>query len=315
MSAVRRPIRREDAVVPALSVVIPAYNSARTIGPCVTALGEQRTDVPFEVVVVDSGTDDCPGRVARDLPEATVVRPGRRLMPGEARNAGVRVARAPVVGFLDSDTIPAADWVDTVHRAMATGVDVVCGAIENGNPGSAVSRAEELLMFNEFLPDSPKGPRWFAVSASMAARRSLYEQVNGFTDWRGAEDIIFSHAVLARGARIEFWPEIRVRHANRTALRPFLANQLVLGDFTACARRQVPFADTTSYPLFLLLLPVAPLAKLAKIVARLARSNPRRLLDLVREAPLFLLGLTVYCLGMVRGALRGAPLPTHATSR
>ena len=300
---------------PTVSVIVPAYNSAVTIERCVGALRRQRTAIPFEVVVVDSGDDDTPERVARVFPEARVVRTGRRLMPGEARNLGAATARADVLAFLDSDTCPSEDWVETVHRAMATGVEVVCGSVANANPHSAVSRAEELLMFNEFLTDSPKGPRWFAVSASMAVRRDVYEQVGGFPDWRGAEDIIFSRRVTARRGRIAFVPELRVTHSNRTSLGPFLRNQFVLGRFTAQARRVVEFADTGSWLLFVALLPVAPLAKLAKISLRL-RGNPRRLAQLVREAPLFLLGLCVFCAGMVRGALaRPAVVGHHRRDR
>lgn len=296
------------AVVPAVSVIVPAYNSAATIERCVAALGCQRTAVPFEVIVVDSGDDDTAARVAGALPAARVVRPGRRMMPGEARNLGAAEARADILAFLDSDTCAADDWVERVHLAMAAGADVVCGAIENGNPRSRVSRAEELLMFNEFLADSPPGARWFAVSASMAVRRDVFERAGGFPAWRGAEDVVFSCRVTAQGGRIEFLPALRVRHDNRTALRPFLRNQFVLGAFTAQARRVVAFADTGSWGLFLALLPVAPVAKLAKIGLRLARGNPGRLPQLVREAPLFLLGLCVFCAGMVRGALLRRPV-------
>jgi GT2 family glycosyltransferase/SAM-dependent methyltransferase len=303
------------AQTPAVSVIVPAYNSARTIERCLEALGRQRTAVPFEVIVVDSGDDDTPARVAGVLPWAHVIRSGRRLMPGEARNLGAAEARAGVLAFLDSDTCPDEEWVETVHRAMRSGADVVCGAIANANPGSAVSRAEELLMFNEFLTDSPRGPRWFAVSASMAVRRDVYERAGGFPDWRGAEDVVFSRRVTAQGGRIEFLPELRVEHGNRTAVRPFLRNQFLLGEFTARARRVVEFADTTSWALFVTLLPLAPLAKLAKITLRLARGNPGRLPQLVREAPLFLLGLCVFCAGMVRGALAGAPPRDHRSGR
>lgn len=301
------------AETPAVSVIVPAYNSARTIAGCMDALGRQRTAVPFEVIVVDSGDDDTPARVAGALPWARVVRPGHRLMPGEARNLGAAEARAGVLAFLDSDTCPAEDWVETVHRAMAAGADVVCGAIANANPGSAVSRAEELLMFNEFLTDSPRGPRWFAVSASMAVRRDVYQRAGGFPDWRGAEDVVFSRRVTAQGGRIEFLPELVVEHSNRTAVWPFLRNQFLLGEFTARARRVVEFADTGSWALFVALLPLAPLAKLAKITLRLARGNPRRLLQLVREAPLFLLGLCVFCAGMVRGALAATTAGDHCS--
>jgi hypothetical protein len=191
-------------------------------------------------------------------------------------------------------------------RALDGSCDIACGAVGNANPGSRVSRAEELLMFNEFLTDGPAGPRWFAVSANMVVRAELFARVGGFPDSRAAEDVIFSRRAIAAGARIAFEPRLRVLHENRTRLRPFLRNQFLLGAYTVRARRLVPFADVQRYGLFLALLPVAPAAKLAKIALRLARQNPRRLRALVRELPCFTAGLCSYSAGMVAGAMSGA---------
>ncbi|MGD0949258.1 MAG: glycosyltransferase [Candidatus Binatia bacterium] len=289
---------------PALSVVVPAYNSARTIERCLMALRTQQTALQFEVIVVDSGLDDTALQAQRVLPQARIIQRTERTTPGEARNIGAAAARGDVLGFVDSDTCPAPDWVETAYHAIASGSDVVCGSVANANPHSAVSRAEELLMFNEFLTDSPRGPRWFAVSANMAVRRDVFERAGGFPDWRGAEDVAFSRRVVGAGGSIEFLPELRVLHDNRTDLRPFLRNQLMIGRYTARARREVPFADTGSFALFLLLLPLAPLAKLSKIIIRLALGNPRRLLGLMREFPIFAMGLFAYCGGLVLGTLR-----------
>lgn len=308
----RRPMAAGDPGTPAISIVVPTYESARTIARCLGALAAQQTDLPYEVVLADSGGDDTVARARAALPALRVVRSPVRLTPGAARNAGARAARGALLGFLDSDVYAASDWVASAVAAVRPGVDVVCGAIENANPHSAVSRAEQLIMFNEFLAGSPPGPRWFALSGNLAVRRTWFDAVGGFPDWRGAEDLVFSRRILARGGTVHFDARMRVAHDNRTRLAPFLRNQVMLGRFTATARRRVTFADCGRFAPFVLALPVAPIAKLAKIAVRLWRTDRAQLRGVVRDFPLFFLGLCCYSAGLVRGTLRPLPLAPAA---
>jgi GT2 family glycosyltransferase len=192
-------------------------------------------------------------------------------------------------------------------KAAETGNDVICGSITNANPHSRVSRAEQLLMFNEFLPDLPQKPAWFSLSGNMVLRRSAYERFGPFVEVRAAEDIVFSRRLIAAGGTILFYPALQVAHDNRTGVRSYLRNQLLLGKYTAIARRLVPFADTQSYALFLLLLPISPLAKLAKIVLRLARWHPRGLEKVWQEFPLLFIGICTYCIGLGVGTASRVP--------
>src|SRR5262249_55089441 len=146
----------------------------------------------FEVVVVDSGQDETEEVVRRTLPEARVLRLPERAVAAAARNVGAKAARGGILAFVDSDAYVAPDWIAQVARAAATGSDLICGSIENANPRSAVARAEQLLMFNEFLPDLPLRLSWFALSGNMLLRRAAFERFGPFAEVRAAEDIVFS---------------------------------------------------------------------------------------------------------------------------
>ena len=300
-------VSEHDATHPLISVVVPAFNSARTIERCVAALGMQETEHAFEVLVVDSGQDATCELAARALPSVRTIRLPERAVAPVARNVGARAARGEILAFIDSDAYADREWINNVVRAAATGYDLVCGSIENANPHSAVARAEQLLMFNEFLPDLPAGPSWFALSGNMVLPRTSFDRFGPFVAVRAAEDIVFSRKLLAAGGRVFFYPALRVFHDNRTRLRPYLRNQFLVGKHTAVARRLVRFADTSRYWLFVMLLPVAPAAKIAKIAARMAARKPRHLLVMAREFPLFLAGICSYCFGLAAGA--GSFLP------
>jgi glycosyltransferase involved in cell wall biosynthesis len=91
--------------VPAISVIIPAYNAARTIGTAVdSVLGQTFEDL--ELLVVDDGSvDDTPTVVeARSDPRVTVIR-GANAGVSTARNRGLERATGTAVAFLDADDV------------------------------------------------------------------------------------------------------------------------------------------------------------------------------------------------------------------
>ncbi|MEQ1803546.1 MAG: glycosyltransferase family A protein, partial [Gammaproteobacteria bacterium] len=143
------------ARVPDVSVVIPSWNSARTIGGCLDALLAQVTTLEYEVLVVDSGTDDTAEVVRRYAPRVQLIRSPARLFPGPARNLGLRQARAPLVAFTDTDCLPDPGWLDALHRASA-GLTAVGGRILNGTPDSLCGTALYLTEFVEFAGVTPR---------------------------------------------------------------------------------------------------------------------------------------------------------------
>ena len=93
-----------------LSIVIPTHSRRETLARCLRALQEQDgAGGTFEVVVVDDGsTDDtadflaeAAAREPRDLRYLRQANSG----PAVARNAGVALARAPIVLLLDDDIL------------------------------------------------------------------------------------------------------------------------------------------------------------------------------------------------------------------
>lgn len=297
------PIGEADAIAPLVSVIVPAYNSAATIERCLAALGAQQTAYRFEVLVVHSGSDDTCVRARGALPGVRTLQLPQRAIPPRARNVGVRHARGEIFAFIDSDIYVYPDWIDHVVSAVRTGYDLVCGSIENASPQSSVARAEQLLMFNEFMPFQPPHASWFALSGNTVLSRRAYAMFGPFAELRAAEDIVFSRELVARGGRILFFPALRVRHDNRTRMRPFLRNQILVGKHTAAARRVVRFADSPSRMMFLLALPAAPAVKLLKIALHLGRYRLGRAMLVIKELPVLLMGACAYSLGLVQGAI------------
>ena len=89
--------------IPAVSVIIPAYNQSIYINESVrSVLGQSYQD--FELIVVDDGsTDETPQILAKiQDPRIRIVRQSNSGLSA-ARNTGLRESSAPLVTFLDSD--------------------------------------------------------------------------------------------------------------------------------------------------------------------------------------------------------------------
>jgi glycosyltransferase involved in cell wall biosynthesis len=85
------------------SVVVPCYNSERTLPKCLSAIFESDFS-DFEVVVVDDASVDKTVEIARLFP-CQVVRRTQRGGAAAARNAGARAVCGQVLVFIDSDVV------------------------------------------------------------------------------------------------------------------------------------------------------------------------------------------------------------------
>src|SRR5258706_15592076 len=87
---------------PSISVVIPAYRAAKTIGRAIASVIAQTHGV-LEVLVIDDGSpDDVSAATERFGAAVTVIRK-ENGGAASARNLGIERARGDWIAFLDAD--------------------------------------------------------------------------------------------------------------------------------------------------------------------------------------------------------------------
>ena len=191
---------------PTVTVVVPHYEQPVQLARVLAALGRQSAG-RLEVVVADDGSAAVP-----------VVPPGVRLVRQEdlgfraaaARNLGAATSTADVLVFLDADTVPEPGFVEALVRRVAACPDVLAvGRRRHADlSGSGAELPEPSWLREGYrasrdLLDADGRSFRFVISAVLACRRSLFEDLGGFDErfvGYGGEDWDFAYRAWNAGA-------------------------------------------------------------------------------------------------------------------
>jgi glycosyltransferase involved in cell wall biosynthesis len=116
--------------IPAVSVIIPAYNQARYVRKSIQSVFDQ-TYPDFELIVVDDGSTDETPQILASIhdPRMRVVRQQNAGLSA-ARNTGLRESSAPLVTLLDSDDFFLPDKLYVLKEYLDTHADI--GMVSGG---------------------------------------------------------------------------------------------------------------------------------------------------------------------------------------
>jgi glycosyltransferase involved in cell wall biosynthesis len=113
---------RRDSAVPAVTIVVPAYNEETGIGPVLEEL--HRLDPSWEILVVDDGSTDHTAEIAGRSGARVIRHPGNRGY-GSSLKTGIREARAPWVVITDADGTYPNERIPELVRGLETNHMVV----------------------------------------------------------------------------------------------------------------------------------------------------------------------------------------------
>jgi glycosyltransferase involved in cell wall biosynthesis len=205
---------------PEVSVIIPAYNTARLIGTALHSVLAQTTG-GYEIIVVNDGSPDTPALERALEPFRDRIRYLVQQNGGisAARNNGIRASRGRYVAFLDSDDAWEPEYLEVQLAAMKADPGL---ALVYPNARIVGDHPHAGRTFMDVCPS--KGAVTFesvltqgcTVFVSLLAKRDVLLQVGLFDeDLRSVEDFCLWLKVLAAGHRIGYHRRVLVQHLKR----------------------------------------------------------------------------------------------------
>jgi glycosyltransferase involved in cell wall biosynthesis len=177
----------------------------------------------MDIIVVDNGSKALPTNICNKysvrLAQESI--PG----PGAARNKGVNVALSDIIAFIDADCVAKPNWLSTIDNLFSeTNIHIAGGnvviAYKNSDKLTMLEAYESVYAFRQEEYIHCLG---FSVTANMALRRHVYDDVGPFKGIEVAEDRDWGRRATRMGYRIEYVPDMIVFHPARTSLHQLRA--------------------------------------------------------------------------------------------
>ncbi|MEV0400122.1 glycosyltransferase [Actinoallomurus sp. NPDC050550] len=193
-------------MMPSLTVIVPAHNEEEGLPATLESLLSQ-TVPPDEIIVVDDGSTDRTGAVARSY-GVTVLTPARNLgSKAKAQNHALPHCRTDLVLAVDADTVLAPDYIEKIKPAFDDpAVVVAAGNVQTRFTRTAWERGRSIeylfgFHWNRPIQNHANSPVVCSGCCS-AFRRDMLVAFGGFPERTIVEDmdITWSQQIAGRKA-------------------------------------------------------------------------------------------------------------------
>jgi glycosyltransferase involved in cell wall biosynthesis len=218
------PVARELSW-PKISVIVCTFNGSRTLSECLESL--LKLDYPnYEVIVVNDGSTDATGEIARSYGYRVMTTENRGL--SAARNTGLNAASGEIVAYIDDDAYADPHWLRYIASTFLNTPHVGVGGPNIAPPGDG--------SIAECVAHSPGNPVHILLSDSeaehipgcnMAFRKAALEAIGGFDpQFRIAgDDVDACWRLQQQGWTLGYSPGAMVWHHRRNSIRAYWKQQ------------------------------------------------------------------------------------------
>ena len=200
--ATAKPPTAQHAQPVKASVVIPTWNAGPAFEKILQAITEQKTNWPYEILLIDSGSTDETLDIAARFHQVKVHQiPHHEFNHGGTRNLGVELTSGEYIAFLTHDALPAnAYWLHNLVSLMDVNPDAA-GAFGAHLPwpGASDFTKRDLNAHFENLKKQP-------LILSRDTNKALYD--SGDTHWR---QVLHFYSDNNSCMRRSVWQEIPYR--------------------------------------------------------------------------------------------------------
>lgn len=196
-----------------ISVIIPNYNKASTIGKCLEAAFASRYG-KYEVIVVDDCSTDNSVEIIKTFP-CKLLQLKTHGGASKARNTGALNSRGEILFFIDSDCLLQEDTLSAVNDAISghNNSNIIIGGTYTKIPYDNGFFSAFQSIFINYSETKKKEPDYIA-SHAMVMDSGAFRSSGGFPEkfLVMIEDVEFSHRMRRAGFKLLLSPQVLVRH-------------------------------------------------------------------------------------------------------
>ena len=177
-----------------VSIVLTIYGDDGDLFSILNCINDQ-TRAPDEVIIINSAPEEKIQSVIQKFKNLKIkyFYSNRRLLPGGARNLGVKKSIYPLIAFLDSKTLPEKSWLEISTKQMIHPYQFF---IFGSTKYIAKTEVQRIILLSVF------GKKPVSTIPGMVIHRKTFDEIGGFISTiRAAEDLewrdrVNRHAVI-----------------------------------------------------------------------------------------------------------------------
>lgn len=220
-----------------LSIIIPCYNSERTLQDAVLSCFRQNLDF-FEIIIVDDCSTDSTKKIAESLahkyPEIKLFSNTKNLGGGATRNRAVSESTGNLIFCLDSDDLLADNSLNKMKSLIE---DKKCDGVVysksikfNGTSTSDISHTDDFSKFKDAIPVSSLFETVCPLYTVFLFTREAFDIIGGYPTSHGFDTQGFGFRFIFNNLKAYVCPDTtyyhRVNFTNSYYLREYESGKI-----------------------------------------------------------------------------------------
>jgi glycosyltransferase involved in cell wall biosynthesis len=235
-----------------VSIIIPTYNSEKTVEKCLLSLSEQ-THPPCEIIVIDGGSEDSTIEILKKFGDIKLIINKKSNKPGSSRNLGSESAKGEIILFIDSDCIADQRVVEYHVKCYRKRDDIigVKGAVRSMAKCHISDFVQKQLMASQWTNLNSDGTmRLFHAGTNFSIYKKVFLSKKFIEELVSCEDTELFIRFKKAGFKVLYEPRAVVYHHHPTTLRGLFRQRKWHGEgiFQLVKMHGKDFTDI--YPLF-----------------------------------------------------------------
>ena len=225
-----------------ISVIIPAFNSAKVLMTCLESLTNQTVSgEAHEIIVVDDGSTDDTKDIAAKYSVKYIYQQNRG--PAAARNNGVNHAEGAIIFFTDADCEPQPNWIEEMLKPLNDNQVVGVKGTYKTHQKEIIARLVQIEYEHKYERMKKFKYIDFIDTYSAGYRKDIFMKYGGFDERypkASVEDQEFSFRLSRDGNKMVFNPEAVVYHRHSSRLMDYLRKKYKIAYWKAFLLKRHP---------------------------------------------------------------------------